>query len=180
MTKELVTQRLRLRAPSMDDAPAFAKYLKNFEVSGNLARVPHPYTLEDAQLWLSLKKPEDSFAWCLERDGEAIGCVIIRNLGDRPTIGYWLAQPFWGKGFMSEAVHAVLTHAFEDLGVYSFNAGAYTFNKGSIGTLTKQGFVYGGRGFQSCAARGGEEMPEYRYYLTKAAFMAKKKQLEPA
>ncbi len=101
MSDPIETERLLLRPPVPADAPAIARLVGDFEVSRWLAVVPHPYTLEDALEFIE----HISGRWdrAITRDGELIGVVGITT-----SLGYWLGQPFWGCGYMSEAAGALV------------------------------------------------------------------------
>jgi RimJ/RimL family protein N-acetyltransferase len=111
---------------------------------------PHPYTLEDAEAFLSgvaQEKPERIFA--LATPTEAIGCIGLRLGCDshRKTaeLGYWLAEPFWNRGIMSEAVTAFTNHAFELFDLERIYAEAFDGNGASARILEKAGFACEGR-----------------------------------
>ncbi len=76
-----------------------------------------------------------------------------RRLRDRrsstaepPEIGYWLGVPFWGQGYATEAVRAVIDHAFGDLGYDVLAGGARVSNPASRRVLEKCGFQWTGVG----------------------------------
>ncbi|MDH3731456.1 MAG: GNAT family N-acetyltransferase [Acidimicrobiia bacterium] len=97
---------------------------------------------------------KDGFHWLLrDRDGsltgsagEAIGAIGVRTT-DEPEIcdvGYWLAQPFWGKGLMGEAIAAVAEHALDHLGFAAVAADVFATNHRSARLLEKLGFTQEG------------------------------------
>ena len=105
MTRVIETDRLVLRPPENGDAPAIARLIGNFEVSKWLTVVPHPYTLADGEAFVrEIAGPWDRV---ITRTGEVIGVVGIKD-----SLGYWLGQPFWGQGFMSEAAGALVAEWF--------------------------------------------------------------------
>ncbi|OKL44337.1 GNAT family N-acetyltransferase [Pseudovibrio exalbescens] len=171
LTSELSTSRMMLRAPRLTDARAIARHLNNFEVSKRLAVVPFPYSEKDAVEWIEAKQHPNVHTWLLDYQKEVIGAVVLRHPAPETwTLGYWLAQPYWGQGLMSEAVRPVLRHAFEELGAAAVKAGAYVDNSGSIHLLTKLGFSWCGKGTQRCRARGGRQIEENHYILPRETF----------
>lgn len=116
MDVSIITRRLVLRQPRPRDAERIAQFLNNFAVAGNLARVPYPYHLSDARAWLATWRPDrpaSETGFAIELPGEGyIGQVGYHLDQDKPVLGYWLAQPFWSRGFMTEAVRATLGLVF--------------------------------------------------------------------
>ncbi|MDR3475932.1 MAG: GNAT family N-acetyltransferase [Devosia sp.] len=158
MIPSLTTRRLVLRQPCTDDAAAIARYLNNFAVAGNLARVPYPYALADAERWLrganAAPAPEET-GFAIELPGAGyIGQIGFHVDDQSPTIGYWLGEPFWHRGLMSEAVAAAIAWYFGlDRGdtIYS---GVFHFNKASLAVQRKLGFTETGTSQRHCLARG--------------------------
>ncbi|MFK7835733.1 MAG: GNAT family N-acetyltransferase [Sulfitobacter sp.] len=135
MTLTLQSDRLVLRPFREDDAEPVTRFIGNLDVSRWLTHVPHPYALADAQWFIEkeLKAPGVTFA--LDLDGAFIGAV---SHGD--MLGYWIAEPFWGKGYATEAAQALITHRF-DHGTRDIQSGYHLGNRGSCNVLTKLGFV---------------------------------------
>ena len=150
----LRSDRLVLRPLRLADAPAIVTGLNDFEVTRYLTRVPYPYTEADAQHWLAtLKPPVPGVAhFAIELPGEGmIGVVSIEN-----ELGYWLGEPHWGKGIMSEAVKALLEAAFATRLYPRLKARALKTNAGSLNVLEKAGFKRTGEGPDPIAHRSGE------------------------
>lgn len=170
---EIATERLVLRRPRLRDAPRIATLLNNFEVTKNLARVPHPYTLNMAVDWLVRQKREwnpDSitFAICDRRAGLMGFCGMHRE-GANAEIGYWLGQPFWGQGYMTEATRAVITWYFNATGADRMVSGVFHFNAASLAIQEKLGFVQTGIGKRICLAQNAE-IDHIETELTRDAF----------
>src|SRR6476620_3488977 len=111
----LETERLVLRAPRLDDAEAIATLINDRRIADNLARVPHPYTLTDAEAfigWASKNDSEAAFLITLADNTLIGGCGVGVLSGTDLEIGYWLGVPHWGNGYATEAAHAVIDHAF--------------------------------------------------------------------
>src|SRR5262249_50715781 len=122
----LETTRLRLRALCRAAAKAIASLANDRRIAENTARIPHPYGLADAEEFIAFagtSKVETVFAIALKR-GRLIGtCGLSRQRGGKIEIGYWLGVPFWGEGYATEAVRALIDHAFEDLAFERIEAG---------------------------------------------------------
>jgi len=140
-----------VRDVHLEDAPSIAAYADNPRVAANLRDVfPHPYRLEDAESFLGLmmqQEPRTVFAVATE--SEAIG-VIGLTLGEdvhrfTAELGYWLGEPFWGRGVMTDAVRVVVEYGFSQLGLLRIYAEPYVGNVGSARVLEKAGFELEGR-----------------------------------
>jgi Acetyltransferases, including N-acetylases of ribosomal proteins len=176
MSVVLETARLTLREPAMADAGNIAKYLNDFGVSGNLSRVPFPYSRADAQAWLKTRRPnlppgETSFAIDLAGEG-CIGVVGFHERGDGTVLGYWLARPFWGRGIMTEAAGAAVDWFFQGTGATRILSGLFHFNAASLAVQEKLGFTVTGRSKLVCLARGAE-LEHIDTELTRSAWKAR-------
>ncbi len=126
-TPILQTQRLILRPISLGDAPAVQKYFNNWNIVKHLNRnIPWPYPDDGAETFIKdiLSKEKEDHTWAIVRkdgDDEAIGLIGFEDgetqYGNR---GFWLAEPFWGQGYMTETVEAVNEFIFETLKIDSF------------------------------------------------------------
>jgi RimJ/RimL family protein N-acetyltransferase len=173
MDVTLRTARMLLRPPRAADADNIARYLDNFAVAGNLSRVPYPYRLSDAKAWLKTWRPdkpagETSFTLDLPGEG-AVGNVGFHPDTQGTVIGYWLAQPFWNRGLMSEAVRAALEWYFSVTDADVIASGVFHFNKASLAIQKKMGFVETGTSTRLCLARG-EEVRHIDTELTRAVW----------
>lgn len=114
--RTLHSERLILRPIEMADAPLVARWCNEREVSRFMLTMPHPYTLADAEEWLSVATKEDESPWAIVHRNEAllIGTIGLHpNAAHRRTaVGYWLARPYWGQGLTTEALRAVIDHCF--------------------------------------------------------------------
>jgi RimJ/RimL family protein N-acetyltransferase len=144
----LETERLMLRAPRLEDAKAIAMLANDRRVAENTARIPHPYTLADAEAFVAwANSPQGETAFVVMREDVLVGgCGIGGPHGEAPELGYWLGVPFWGNGYATEAVRAVIDYAFGTLGHDFINAGARVTNPASRRVLEKCGFQWTGVG----------------------------------
>jgi RimJ/RimL family protein N-acetyltransferase len=141
----LATARLRLRAPQREDAYAIAELANDRRIAENTARIPHPYTLADADgflRYLEESETETAFAITLADDALIGICGLRMKPRKAPEIGYWLGAPYWGNGYATEAARAVIDHAFEDLGLEQIESGARVSNPASRRVLEKCGFQW--------------------------------------
>lgn len=130
-----------------DDARTIAQYANNRRIWLNLRdRFPHPYTIDDARRFLRTvidENPETAFA--IDVDGEAVGAIglILHDDVERCSaeIGYWLGEPFWGRGLATEAVKAVTEHAFQEFSLTRVYAVPFAYNTASARVLEKAGYT---------------------------------------
>jgi RimJ/RimL family protein N-acetyltransferase len=143
----LQTERLVLRAPHIGDAEAVTALINERRIAENMARIPYPYTLADAEGFIARANQNDretSFLITLS-DGTIIGgCGIGVLSGRYPEVGYWLGIAYWRNGYATEASHALVDHAFGDLGLDKIEAGARVSNPASRRVLEKCGFQWTG------------------------------------
>lgn len=143
------TERLVLRPWQAGDEEALVRHANNRKVWLNLRdRFPHPYTLEHAQAWISLRAadagPPTNLA--IEHAGEVIGSVGLMALEDvtrfTAEVGYWLGEAHWGRGFATEALRRFTVYAFEQFPFERLEAWIFAPNTASRRVLEKAGYEY--------------------------------------
>ncbi len=143
----LETKRLVLRAPHLGDAKSMVALANDRRIAENTARIPHPYRTADAENFINgANKGGDAIFLITLRDKTAIGACGVSTLDEQAELGYWLGVPHWGKGYATEALHAVIDYAFTDLDHQALNAGARVTNPASRRVLEKCGFQWTGVG----------------------------------
>jgi RimJ/RimL family protein N-acetyltransferase len=147
----LETARLILRAPRLADANAIAHFAGDRRVAQNTARIPHPYTSEDAEHFIaSVNRQSGEATFVITLGDQVIGVCGVDPRSDLPQgsaeLGYWFGVPFWGRGYATEAMRAVIDHAFGDLEHAALQAGARVNNPASRRVLEKCGFQWTGVG----------------------------------
>jgi RimJ/RimL family protein N-acetyltransferase len=160
------TPRLILRAPMRGDVPAIAALADNKAIAEKLARLPSPYTRADAIAFVEIfaqRADERPFA-ITKQAGEFLGVVgFSYAMGQHPELGYWLGEPHWGKGIMSEAVKGLL-EAAQATGLYpAVRARALQSNAQSIHVLEKAGFKNIGAAIDPMGTNQGQPIFEFRW-----------------
>ncbi len=167
------------REEFIDDIAHFAD---NPRIAQNLRDVfPYPYTRADAEGYIReciAHGDEGQLCRAIVIDGRAAGSVGLFRQTDvarcSAELGYWLAEDYWGRGVMTQAVRQITAAGFAQLGVVRVFATPFATNRGSQRVLEKAGFrlegvleksVYkNGRLLDSCLyariAPGAQEMPE--------------------
>lgn len=157
---ELKLSRCALRPWRAGDEPALVRYANNRSVSGNLKdRFPSPYTAADAAAWVAHaggQTPVVNFAIVV--DGGAAGGIGVELGHDvyhkSAEIGYWLGEPFWGRGIATEALRAVTDYAFATFDIIRLEAGVFAWNPASARVLEKVGYTLEGRLRQAVVKHG--------------------------
>lgn len=149
MNATIETQRLSLRAFQPEDANRLAYFLGDYDVAKMTATVPHPYLPIAAEGWILMqtaaraKGDNYPFAITTARDGLIGSCGVKRRSVSGVTaweIGYWIGRPYWGEGYVSEAVTALMDWARAEISAEVFTAGHYIDNPASGRVLEKLGF----------------------------------------
>lgn len=153
----ITTARLVLRPHRMSDAEAIAQSLNDFQVSRMLARVPAPYDRQDASEWLSVATTDLNEGWAFAitaGDDVHIGCVSFERGNGGWELGYWLNRFYWGRGYMSEAVHAATARFLMRMPGTDIRSGIFADNVASLRVQEKAGFGITGCSDLFCVARG--------------------------
>src|SRR5690349_10412390 len=157
------TPRLLLRPGFTEDAPALVGAIADEAVVRNLAAVPWPYSMRDAEAYLA--RPRDPVLPSLlvfERGTGAPQLVGACGLGRRASgsveMGYWIARPFWGRGFATEACTALVDIA-RVLGLQRIEGSHFLDNPASGRVLEKLGFEPTGLIAPRMSCARGTEVP---------------------
>jgi [ribosomal protein S5]-alanine N-acetyltransferase len=141
----------QIRSYQMNDQDAIVRYANNRNVSINLRdSFPFPYTAADGIAWLDgvlHQAVETQFAIASQRELiGGIGLILQSDISHRSAeLGYWLGEPFWGKGIATAAVEALTDWGFRELGLLRVYAHVFESNPASLRVLEKAGFSYEGR-----------------------------------
>jgi RimJ/RimL family protein N-acetyltransferase len=139
------TERLLLRPGWPEDAPALAHAIGDEAIVRNLARVPWPYGVEQAEAFLALPRPQDECSLLIFRRThgapQLIGSVGLHHGPDGGhELGYWISRPHWGLGYATEAAEAVVAIARDGWRLKQLNASHFLDNPASGRVLEKLGF----------------------------------------
>lgn len=134
-----------------DDARSIARYANNRRIAMWLRdRFPSPYTAADAnRLLAAVTRQDQRTVFAIATQAEVIGGIGLEFRDDvhrfTAELGYWLGEPFWGRGVMTEAVRRFTKWAFENLEVHRIYASIFDGNDASVRVLEKAGFQREGR-----------------------------------
>ncbi len=144
---KIETKRLVLRAPIRGDVPELVKLADNKAIAEKLVRLPSPYTRADAVGFVEIfAQRADERPYAITLNDRLIGVIGFSYHEDKPPeLGYWLGEPFWGQGFMTEAGKALIDEAQRTHHYDRIVARALADNAGSLNVLGKLGFERKGK-----------------------------------
>ncbi|MCH8839509.1 MAG: GNAT family N-acetyltransferase [Planctomycetes bacterium] len=135
-----------IRSFQPEDAASLARYANNRRIWRNLRdSFPHPYSLDDAHQFIArIKDQALETVFAIEVDSQAVGSIGIRLKEDVERVtgemGYWLGEPFWGRGLMTDVVRAFTEFALREFSLQRLEAGVYEWNPASARVLEKAGY----------------------------------------
>lgn len=162
----------RVRSWRRRDREPLVRQANNVAVWRNLRdRFPHPYTDRAAREWIAhclSASPELDFA--IDVGGEAVGGIGLQPGADverfSAEIGYWLGEPFWGRGIATAALRGTVAHALRELELVRIFALPFSTNLGSARVLEKAGFSLEGI-LRSSAVKEGRFLDQRLYAITR-------------
>jgi RimJ/RimL family protein N-acetyltransferase len=157
----LLSPRLVMRAPHEDDIDALAHLANNATIANMVARMPHPYTVADAVDFVRRTRAgaigKCVYAITKADNGAFLGCCGIEPHEDGRTVelGYWLGEPYWNQGYVTEAAHALIDMVFRTRDVEQIDARCRVMNIPSRRVIQKCGFQFQATGMVQSLAVGG-------------------------
>ena len=137
---------IQLRNVSTATPEEIQKLANNHAIAVNLRDAfPYPYTVEDAVTYLELAADGVlGHVFGIYDNDTFVGCCSLIPQNDvyriNAEIGYWIGEPYWGRGYATDAVRQCLKFAFEELNLLRVYANIYEYNIGSMKVLGKVGF----------------------------------------
>ena len=177
-TSELRTKRLVLRRLRTSDAEPMFALFNNWQVVRWLSSPPWPYTIDHAHAFVrermkTRQNPAETILVICVGDA-LIGAIDWMPPSDpafvrTPMLGYWLGQPYWGRGYMTEAARVFIAHAFASGAGENIRSGAFADNAASLRVQEKLGFVCDGETLLASRPRGAK-FPHVNTVLTRSRF----------
>ena len=142
----------KIRKWKMSDAAELAAVISNKKIQDNLRDgLPFPYTEQDGAAFISemlCADTNETFAFAITAEDKVIGSIGIFRQGNihRQTaeLGYYIAEEYWGKGLMTEAVNQICEYVFNESDIIRIYAEPFAHNTASCRVLEKAGFQYEG------------------------------------
>jgi len=146
---KIETLRLVLSELKAKDIPRIVQYASNETISANTLNIPYPYHEKDAIYWLNQAfigfKEGSQYIWGirLKPTQDFIGGIslIISINHHRAEIGYWIGEPFWNKGYTTEATQALIKFCFEKLNLDKITSSHIVYNPASGRVMEKCGMI---------------------------------------
>ena len=159
---------LKLRPWKPDDIESLVKYANNPKIADNLTDLfPNPYSRADGERFIQMTlkyNPPRIFA--IEVKEEAVGAIGLHEQSDihikNMELGYWLAEVYWGKGIMTEAIKKMVDYGFMTFQINRIYARPFGTNIGSQKVLEKAGFKLEAE-FKKTVFKNGEYLNELFY-----------------
>lgn len=153
----------KIRKWALSDAKALAAALSNKKIQDNLRDgLPYPYTEQDGMDYISAMLSADeneTFAFAVTADSKVIGSIgVFRQVNihrQAAELGYYIAEEYWGKGIMTEAVKQICEYVFQNSDIIRIYAEPFAYNTASCRVLEKAGFQYEGT-LRSNAVKNGK------------------------
>ena len=162
----------KLRPFALSDLDQLVFHANNYNIAKNLTdKFPHPYTAENGRAFIEMThnmNPVSVFAITL--DDKVIGGIGLHPRSDverlNAELGYWLAEPYWGKGIVTEAIRQIVDWGFKNLNIIRIFARPYGSNLASQRVLEKSGFHFEAR-FDQVLIKNGQMEDELFYSVRK-------------
>ena len=160
----------KIRRWELSDARDLATALSNKKIQDNLRDgLPYPYTEQDGKEFISAMlaaNENDTFAFAITVNGKVIGSIGAfrqTNIHNKTAeLGYYIAEEYWGKGIMTEAVKQLCDYVFSHTDIIRIYAEPFSYNIGSCRVLEKAGFQYEGT-LRSNALKNGNVLDMKMY-----------------
>jgi RimJ/RimL family protein N-acetyltransferase len=158
------TRRLTLRTPRIDDAARIGAFCGDYAIARMTTRMPWPYSREDADGFVARCQAQDrrrdaTFVIELEDEGVVGTLGFFTPADGHLEVGYWIGQPYWGRGIATEAARGALAWARNDWRKKLVVAGHFADNPASGQVLINAGFLYTGVVEHKASTARGETVP---------------------
>ncbi len=168
----LVEGKISLRSLRKSDIPQLTKLANNKNVWDNLRDlIPHPYLEKDAEEFIELTPAgEVNLTFGIEFEGELCGVIGLVPQKDvyrkSAEIGYWIGEPYWGKGIATIAVDLMTRYGLDDLNFARIFTGVFEYNIASMRVLEKNGYQTEGVA-KMAVIKNGKTWDEHRFSITR-------------
>lgn len=163
-----------IREWKIEDKHKLSELLNNKKIQNNLRDgLPYPYTADDAEDYIVSMLSADktkTFAFAITVNDIAIGSIGVFRCGNihsrTAEMGYYVGEPYWGKGFATSAVKQTCKYIFDNTDIIRIFAEPFAYNTASCHVLEKAGFQFEGT-LHSNAVKNGKIIDMKMYALVK-------------
>ncbi len=161
-----------LRPWSISDLDHLVLYANNASIAKFMNdSFPHPYSAENGKAFIEFANKDNPIhIFAIDLNGSAIGGIGIHPKTDveqkNAELGYWLAQPFWGNGIITQAIKEMVAFGFKTYDINRIYARPFGSNIGSQKVLEKAGFILEAR-FEQTFFKNGLYEDELIYAIRK-------------
>lgn len=168
---EIVFGSWKLREWQSGDVQSLVKYANNHKIWRNVSNhFPYPYTEDDAMQWINDPHGRPDVNFAIINECEAIGGIVMVIQQDiycrTGELGYWLGEPFWGRGIMTAAVATLTDYSFNNFELNRLQAIVFEWNMASARVLKKNGFKLEGR-LEKSVSKDGQLIDSFLYALVR-------------
>ena len=162
--------KFKLRPWSISDLDSLVKYANNWNVAKNLTdKFPFPYSESNGKAFIEFATKDNPIhIFAIDIEGQAVGGIGIHPQDDihrkNAELGYWLAEPFWGQGIISNAIKQAVDFAFATYDIDRVFARPFGTNAASQKVLEKNNFILEGR-FEKVLIKNKEYLDELIYAI---------------
>lgn len=169
-TEMEITMECKIREWRLEDAADLAEMLNNKKILDNLRDgLPYPYTRKDAEEYITAMRQADkkeTFAFATTVDDSVVGSIGVFRCGNihfrTAEMGYYIGEPFWGKGIATSAVKQACRHVFANTDIIRIFAEPFSYNAASCRVLEKAGFQL--EGLLRCNAVKNGQVQDMKMY----------------
>ncbi|MFT4600563.1 MAG: ribosomal-protein-alanine N-acetyltransferase [Arenicella sp.] len=161
---------IQLRSLQASDLPNLVKYANNKKIFDNLTDAfPHPFDESKGRAFIErILATKPNHVQAITIDNELVGCIGVHPKDDvyrkNAELGYWVAESFWGKGIISDAIPKMVQYGFENFEISRIYATPYAHNVASQKALEKSGFKLEAH-FKNTLFKNGEYLDEMIYAI---------------
>lgn len=162
-----------LRPWKPSDIDSLVKYANNINIAKFMVdKFPHPYTREAGEAFIAFATKDDPIhLFAIDINGEAVGGIGLHPKEDierkNAELGYWLAEPFWGNGIMTNAIAQIIDFGFKTYDINRIFARSFGTNIVSQRVLEKAGFTFEHK-FEKTFFKNGEATDELYYSVLRS------------
>lgn len=163
---------ITLRPWHLDDLTDLVALANNKNIAQYMADVfPYPYTLENGKIFIDFATSKsNSTIFAITLNNQIVGSIGLHVQADilkkNAEIGYWLAEEYWGKGIMNQAINQMVNYGFDNLDIVRIFARIYGTNKPSQKVIEKTNFKLEAK-FEKTIFKNNEFLDELIYAIRK-------------